>query len=268
MQNARLSVFWILLATVVCLPVAAQTESSQDDSTRRQVGATDRLFLSFAEEATLVSRQWWEGQAEFQDGDGFDAKILRGVAAFQPWAQVEFGGRVGFGDSSSGVFPDGSGATDLDLWAKYHFGSGGKTEFAAGGIATVPTGDDAVGLGFDAFSFGAFGSLRHHGDRFMLAGNIGVNVNGNGRIFGVDINGETSFTAGAGILVPGNDRLTFVGEVRLETERFDGFDSNTRLLGGINLSVGEGQVFRAALALGLTDGAPDGQLIAGYAATF
>ena len=151
MQYPRLPVLWILLAAVVCLPVAAQTEPSQDDpNTRRQVRATDRLFLSFAEEATLVDRQWWEGQAEFQDGNGFDAKILRGVAAFQPWAQVEFGGRVGFGDSSSGVLPDGSGATDLDLWAKYHFGSSGKTEFAAGGIATVPTGDDAVGLGFDA----------------------------------------------------------------------------------------------------------------------
>ena len=94
MQNPRLLVLWILLVAVVCLPVAAQTETSQDDSkTRTQVRATDRLFLSFAEEATLVSRQWWEGQVEFQDGDGFDAKILRGVAAFQPWAQVEFGGR-------------------------------------------------------------------------------------------------------------------------------------------------------------------------------
>ncbi|MCH7780634.1 MAG: hypothetical protein IH848_07290 [Acidobacteria bacterium] len=270
MQNSRLSVFWILLVFVVGLPVAAQTESSQDDSnTRHPIRATDRLFLSFAEEATLVDRQWWEGQGELQDGTGFDAKILRAVAAFQPWAQVEFGGRVGFGDTSSGVFPDGSGATDLDLWAKYHFGSGGNTEFAAGAIATVPTGDDAVGLGFDAFSFGAFGSLRHHGDRFVLAGNIGVEVNGDGQQFGnPSFNGETSFSAGVGILIPANDRLTFVGEVRLETERFAGLGSDTRLLGGINLSVGQGRVFRAALTLGLTDGAPDTQLIAGYAATF
>ena len=270
MRNPRLSVFWILLATVVWLPVTAQTDSPQDDpTTRRQAGATDRLFLSFAEEATLVDRQWWEGQAELQDGSGFDAAILRGVAAFQPWAQVEFGGRVGFGDTSRpGTLSDGSGATDLDLWAKYHFGSGGKTEFAAGGVATVPTGDDAAGLGFDAFSFGVFGSLRHHGDRFVFAGNIGVNGNGDGRFFGTSINGESFITAGAGILIPANERLSFVGEARFESERFTGFDSDTRLLGGINLGVGKGGVFRAALALGLTDGAPDGQLIAGYAATF
>jgi len=270
MRNSRLPVFLLLLAFFVWLPVAAQTDPPQADSnTTPRAGATDRLFLSFAEEATLVDRQWWEGQLELQDGNGFDATILNVVAAFQPWAQVEFGGRVGFGDTSRpGLLADGSGATDLDLWAKYHFGSGEKTEFAAGGVATVPTGDDAVGLGLDAFSFGAFGSLRHRGERFTFHGNIGLSGNGDGSVFGLNLNGETSFTAGAGVLIPTNGRLTFVGEARFESERFSGFDSDTRLLGGINLGAGKGGVFRAALALGLTDGAPDGQLIAGYAATF
>jgi hypothetical protein len=271
MRNPRFSILWILLAIVACLPVAAQTDSTEQANTTASsaLSATDRLFLSFAEEATLVDRQWWEGQAEIQDGSGYDARILRGVAAFQPWDGVEFGGRVGFGDTSlPGALPDGSGATDLDAWAKYHFGSGGKTEFAGGGVATVPTGDDTAGLGQDAFSFGAFGSMRYHGDRFVFAGNLGVRGNGDGRIFGVDLNGETSITAGAGVLVPTNRNLTFVGELRYESERFSGFDSDTRLLGGINLGVGTGGVFRAAIAFGLTDGAPDGQLIAGYAATF
>ncbi len=272
MLNPRPSFLWILLALVVCVPAAAQTDPPAEDTAAqpRQTGATDRLFLSFAEEATLVDRQWWEGQAEFLDGSGFDARILRGIAAFQPWAQVEFGGRVGFGSTSlPGTAPDGSGATDLDLWAKYHFGTGRKTEFAGGGVATIPTGDDAVGLGFDSFAIGAFVSLRHRGNRFVYTGNIGINSNGDGQVFGSSLNGETSFTAAGGILIPTNSRLTFVGEARYESERFDGSDSDTRLLGGINLGVGKGGgVFRAALALGLTDGAPDGQLIAGYAATF
>ena len=37
---------------------------------------------------------------------------------------------------------------------------------------------------------------------------------------------------------------------------------------GINLRAGKGGVFRAALAFGLTDGAPDSQLIAGFAKAF
>ena len=269
MLNPRL--YWILLAILVCVPAAAQTDSAQEDTSTppRQAGATDRLFLSFAEEATLVDRQWWEGQIEFLDGSGFDATILRGIAAFQPWDQVEFGGRVGFGDTSrAGTLADGSGATDLDLWAKYLFNPEGKTQFAGGGVATIPTGDDAAGLGFDSFSFGAFGSLRHQGNRFLYTGNIGINTNGNGQIFGTNISGDTSFTAGAGILIPTSGRLTFVGEARYGSERFSGFDSDTRLLGGINLGVGKGGVFRAAISVGLTDGAPDSQLIAGYAATF
>ncbi len=270
MRNVRISVFRILVCALACLPAVAQTDrSEQTNPTTRTVGATDRLFLSFAEEATLVDRQWWEGQAEVQDGSGFDARILRAVAAFQPWAQVEFGGRVGFGDTSlPGTLPDGSGATDLDLWAKYHFGSNGRTEFAGGGLVTIPTGDDTAGLGYDSFAFGVFGSMRHHGERLVFSGNIGVNRDGDGQLFGVSLNGETSFTAAAGVLVPSNDRVTFVGEARFQSERFDGFDSDTRLLGGINLGVGKSGVFRAALALGLTDGAPDGQLIAGYAAMF
>jgi len=269
MRNPLPAVFFSLaFAICACFPLAAQTQT-QGDSSARGIRETDRLFLSFAEEATLVDRQWWEGQVELQDGSGFDAKILNLVAAFQPWAQVEFGGRVGFGRTDTpGAVPDGSGATDLDAWAKYHFGKGGATEFAAGFLATIPTGDDAVGLGVDAFAIGVFGSVRHQSERYMLTGNIGANINGDGRVFGLNINGENSLTAAAGVLIPTGRRVSFVGEARLETERFTGADSDTRILGGINLGIGSGGVFRAALALGLSDGAPDGQLIAGYAATF
>ncbi len=270
MRKPRLPLLWFVLAVIVAFPSAAQTDAPEDQPEPvAKTAATDRLFLSFAEEAALVDRQW-EGQAEVQDGSGFDARILRVVAAFQPWEQVELGGRVGFGDTSlPGLLPDGSGATDLDLWAKYNFGGGERTEFAVGGLATVPTGDDSAGLGYDAFSFGAFGSLRHQGDRLAFHGSVGVRGNGDGRFVGATLSGETSFIAGAGVLIPAKDRLTFVGEARFESERFSGADSDTRILGGINLGVGKsGGVFRAALALGLTDGAPDAQLIAAYAATF
>ena len=118
MRNPRLSFFWILLAIVTCLPLAAQTGSSEQATTSTASGAlsaTDRLFLSFAEEATLVDRQWWEGQFEYADGSNMDVILLRGVVAFQPWKRWEMGARVGFGntDTRAGV-ADGTGATDLD----------------------------------------------------------------------------------------------------------------------------------------------------------
>ena len=268
---------WILLALVLCLPFTAQAQTDQADpadpadpakterAARRAAGAVDRLFLTFGQEARLVDRQWWEGRLEYLDGSsGADATILSVVAAFQPWDQVEFGGHVGFGDSD-GFAGSGSGATDLDLWAKYHFGEGDKTEYAAGGLVIVPTGDDAAGLGYDSFAFGGFGSVRHQGRRATFSGNLAVRLNGDG-ISGTD--GDTSIEIGLGAIVPANEKLSFVAEARFETERFDGFESDTRVLGGINLAAGKSGAFRAAIAVGLTDGAPDVQVLAGYASTF
>jgi len=258
---------WILLALVFCLPFTAQAQTDQE--AKRETRATDRMFLTFGQEATLVDRQWWEGRLEYLDlSGGTDRTILRAVAAFQPWDQVEFGGTVGFGDSS-GFGGSGSGATDLDLWAKYHFGEDDRTEYAAGGLVIVPTGDDAARLGNDSFAFGAFGSVRHRGKRATFSGNLAVRLNGDGVTnSGGSADGDTSFELGAGVIVPANDRLSFIGEVRFETERFDGFESDLRALGGINLQAGKTGGFRAALAIGLTDGAPDLQIIAGYASTF
>ena len=94
------------------------------------------LGHSFIEDATIVDNQWWEGWLEYSEGEHVDMFILHGVAAFQPWEDFELGATVGFGSSSAaGAIPDGSGATDLDIWGKYHFGEeGGNTEFAAGGV--------------------------------------------------------------------------------------------------------------------------------------
>jgi hypothetical protein len=73
---------------------------------------------------------------------------------------------------------------------------------------------------------------------------------------------------GMGVLVPLTDRLTAVGEGKIESSRFDGGDSDFRLLGGLNWRLKDRGVARVALALGLTDGAPDAQFLAGYALTF
>ena len=45
-------------------------------------------------------------------------------------------------------------------------------------------------------------------------------------------------------------------------------DSDTRLLGGINWRLANRGMFRGAVALGLDDGAPDFQLLLGYAHEF
>jgi hypothetical protein len=228
------------------------------------------LRFTFVEDATVVENQWWEGQFDYAKGDGVDLTVVRGVFAFQPWNRVGVGARVGFGNSdisgpASGL--DGSGATDLDIWGKYYFGTGsGVTEFAAGGILTIPTGDDTAGLGYDAFAFEGFGALRRPFRSWILSVDLGVQFNADGRIFGIDIDGETSFLIGGAALFPTSDRVGFVVETRYQSERFTGADDDWRVLGGANWRVSNRGIVRGAASIGLTDGAPDWQIFIGYAA--
>jgi hypothetical protein len=250
MRAARALVL-LSIVTVFIVPVV-----NAADPTRSSVGS-DRLFLAFAEDATFAQMQWWEGQLEVADGNPVDATVARLVVALQPIRSLEVGGRVGFGNTNGPAgFPDGSGATDLDVWGKWNLGTvEGDTSFAIGALATVPTGDDTVGLGFDAFNVEAFG-------------HAGVRINGNGNIGGAPLEGKTSAILGAAILFPLGTDVSFVGEANLETERFEGADSDARILGGVNWRAFERGVFRAALAVGLTDAAPDAQLLVGYAGLF
>lgn len=265
----------LVSSTLVLASLAAPGALAEDDpaATNRitaEAGITERLILGFDTEAALVDQQWWEGQAEISDDDAFDATIARLVVAFQPIRDFEFGGRVGFGSTdTSGFLPDGSGATDLDLWGKYFLGVAGKdTSFAVGALATVPTGDDTAGLGNDAFSFGGFVSIRQPLDRATLSGAFGVRVHEDGTTLGVPLEGETSAFLRVGVLGPVRPNLTVFGEAQVESERFRRLDTDFRLLGGTNWKVTERGVVRGGIAIGLSDGAPDVQVIGGYAAQF
>ncbi len=236
-----------------------------------QSAPRDRLFLSFAEDTELAETQWWEGQFEILDGEGSDALLLRGVAAFQPWKRIELGGTVGFGRTDrSGLLDDGSGATDLDLWGKYRFTESMEaTDLAVGVDAIVPTGDDSVGLGSDAFSAGIFGTMRHRLPKIALSFHIGARVTGDGEISGFDVDGQTSGRLGGAVLWPVADDVTLIGEVTYEGERFKSIgDKDTRVLAGVNWRPLNQGMLRAALGVGLSDGSPDLQFVAGYAAQF
>jgi hypothetical protein len=271
----------LLLLAVLLLAGPALAQQGHDDpdaDTARSAGATgtntssrDRLFLNFIEDGMIVDEQWWEGWLQYDDSDLIDRTILFGQAAFQMWDSVEVGARVGFGstDATSGV-DDGTGATDLDLWGKYYWNiDNDRTEISAGAILTVPTGDDSVGLGTDAFALKGFGAMRYRLEPVILTGTLGVQMNDDGRTLGSpDLDGEIAFNVGLGVIAPWSDAFSFVGELTWNSNRFDGFDDDSRLLGGINLRLGNRGMLRPALALGLQDGAPDAQVYVGYAYSF
>ena len=88
-------------ALVLFLAAAPLAAAAQGTGSAKLTSGSDRLFQAFIEDAALVERQWWEGQLEYAEGDSFDVLVLRGIAAFQPWKDVEVGVRVGFGSSEN-----------------------------------------------------------------------------------------------------------------------------------------------------------------------
>ncbi len=268
--GSRFAFCLILLAavTIAVTPLAAQTSS--------RTPTTDRLFLGFAKDASLADQQWWEGQLEISSHDILDTVAAKLVFAVRPVERFEFGGIVGFADSDLPTplnSLEGSGATDLDLWGKYELGSlEDGTDLAVGLTVTIPTGDDSAGLGRDSFDAGVFFSSRKAMNGFDLVGHVGANFHGDGRILGVDLDGKVSAELGIGFIFPMSSTISLVAEGHLETKQYkntgDLGDTDTRILGGADWKLGGNGMLRAALALGLTDGAPDTQLILGYAARF
>jgi hypothetical protein len=232
--------------------------------------ANDRLFQAFAEDATVVPNQWWEGSVDYATYEHVDVTALTLTAAFKPIARLEVGGHVGFGQSSADAdLGDGSGATDLDVWGKWHLGTaGGRAEFAVGGLATVPTGDDSAGLGHDAFDLEGFGAMRYRLPEAILTVHAGFRMNGDGHVQGYSLDGKTSAFLGAGVIFPLSDKVSLVGEANMESERWKSSDSDFRLLFGANWRPLNRGMIRASVSAGLTDAAPDLRLTAGYAYTF
>lgn len=274
----------IAVLTLVCLigtGAVAQQEQVEVAEVERPASqavmsdipaGADRLFQRFIEDAAVAPEQWWEGQLVYTDVDPWETLVARLVFALHPYEDWEFGGRVGFGrsDTPPGL-QDGTGATDLDAWAKWRLadlGAEGRTDVALGGVLTLPTGDDAAGLGTDSFGLELFGAIRQLFDSFELVGNVGFRLNQDGRVFGRDLEGQVSALLGAGLVLPVGRRVSVIGELNFETERFRGAESDLRFVGGVNWAVGRRGLVRGALELGATDGAPDLALTAGYAWVF
>ena len=244
-------------------------------------GISDRLFLAFAQDAVMVKSQWWEGQLEYADGSKgvpTDVWLMRGVVAFRPIKNLEIGGNFGFGTTSaSDPRYEGTGATDLEAYGKWVFpNAAANTDFTAGLLFTIPTGDDTAGLGFNSFATQAFGGVRYRLDSVVLGGHVGLCLNGDGAFQGQPLNGKASFEMGFSALFLLANQVSFVAEAQVATARFDnpdpsnkvGAEAATQILGGVNWRAFGRGMLRGAIAFGLTDGAPNASVLASYAYTF
>ena len=212
-----------------------------------------------------------ETQLQRQDGDSVDRGLLNliGAAQFDAIPEVEFGIRASLVGVDIDGGPGGDGIGDTELWAKYVLGAtqDNRHELAFGAKVTLATGDGDDGTGLDSDRSKLFVAGRRETSWGVLTGNLGLSLNGDGALFGNALDGKNSLSANVGAIVPWTYRLAFVSELGFEGKRFELGEDEATVLGGVNILLKEGAL-RAALALGLSDGAPDTELTVGYAFEF
>jgi hypothetical protein len=226
----------------------------------------DRLFVSFAEDVPVVEHYRGEFRLDYGSFDDWSTTTGELVGAIQipGLPDVELGARVGYGNSDPDGLSSESGATDLDVWGKLRAGPRADgSDYGFGFVMSFPTGEEAPGLGADSLGVKLFYTSRHPLGWAVLSWNAGVQVNEDGKVYGVRLDGEIAPVGGVALIFAPRDDLGVIAELYASGERFEEGDADVRLLGGVNWKIRDYLHLRGALTLGLSDGAPSPGVTAG-----
>lgn len=221
-----------------------------------------RLLQRFVEDAAIVPGGWAEGQFLYTNlPDDATRWSIGALLAFKVTDQVEAGIRLGYLSVDADPAPEGSGLSDIDLYAKYRF-HGGAGRCALGGLVKAPTGDEESGLGTGQTDVEGFFACRADLQAVTLAGNLGARYNGDPDPPLPAAN--ASILAGGALLLPVGVRTTFLIEATYESERLNGAGSDARLtLGYQGVAERPGFGFRGGVGLPLSENAPDYEVLFG-----
>ena len=225
-----------------------------------------RLFQRFVEDAAVSTGGWIELQYRFDNLQDGTQHFLGPLVAFKIVSDIEGGLRFGWQDVNPDSGPNESGFSDVELYAKYRF-PGNRARAAVGGLVKLPKGDEEKGLGTGKEDFEVFAGWRADLDAVSIVANAAARFNGD-----PDPplpSSSNSFLVGGGFLLPASARTTFVIEATFETERVEGASNDSRLTLGLQHRGRERHGgLRGAVAIPLSDGAPDYQVIAGAYFTY
>jgi hypothetical protein len=122
-----------------------------------------------------------------------------------------------------------------------------------------------------------FGATRYALEKVSLAGHLGFRINGDwemeytdpffGGTYKYTVDGKASFLFGGAVLFAVSPQATLMGELDFETARIEEGETDGRLTFGGDFGLGETMHLRGGLGIGLTDGAPDFEILVGVAAS-
>jgi len=225
-----------------------------------------RLFQRFVEDAAISTGGWIELQYRFDNLQDGTQHFLGPLVAFKIVNDFEGGLRFGWQDVNPDSGPNESGFSDIDLYAKYRF-PGNRSRTAVGGLVKLPKGDEEKGLGTGKEDFEVFFAWRADLDAVSIVANVAARYNGNPEP--PLPSSSNSALVGGALLLPVSARETFVIEATFETERVEGATNDARLTLGLQHRGRQRKGgLRGAVAIPLSDGAPDYQVIFGVYATY
>ena len=225
-----------------------------------------RLFQRFAEDAAVSTGGWAEILYRYTNQANGSEHVLGPLVAFKIVNNIEGGLRFGFKDVNLDPGSGGSGLSDIDLFAKYRFPRG-RGRAALGALVKVPAADEEDGLGTGKSDLEVFAAWRGDLEAVSIVANAGARFNGDPDPPAAPTDNSLFF--GGALILPASPTLTFVIEGTYETERFEGASDDARLTLGVQSRRAQGRSgFRGAVAIPLSDGAPDYEAILGAFLTY
>ncbi len=261
---------WLILAALLAIPAAVNAQVSPDS----------RLLQRPELDGANVTGAWLRGETRYQHwkiGDEVKAdSFVIGPTFAAPIADdlVELGGRVWLDYFD----PQGSsnewGFSDIDIWGKY-VPIDDPFLLSLGMLFTLPTGAEKVVLpnATGEFNFEVFSGLRYYAtDVVALIAHMNLRFNSDMDVQyqGVkgEVDGKVSFGIGGGVIFEVSPGFNILGQLDLETERYEDQKNNIELTGGIEYMLNEMVSLNGGLGVGLDKGAPEFEMIGGVNVLF
>jgi len=218
---------------------------------------------------------WLFPQFRFQswDNDAGDSKtwMVGPVFAWSPeqLAALEVGTRFFLMSYDPDKGSSETGFSDIDIWGKYQVLTD-PLLLSVGLSFTLPTGGEKIVHPWASgeFNFELFGAARYYvSDILALVGHIGFRINADADIkvggTKTEIDGATQFELGAGVIWQAVDKLDLTAELNFATEAYKDTDNAIELTFGGEYFFTDTLSADLALGIGLDDGSPDFEIIAG-----
>ncbi len=213
-----------------------------------------RLFQSYFFDTPIATTNHVQpGLVHSSYDNDFSTMFIGANGGYALNPKTEILGKLGY-VSNSWKGSSESGLSDLTVVGRYKLSEGKETQFSAGGLITLPIGSKDVGQ--SNLNFGGFGAVRHPMKNGMV-------ITGNAALlfeeYGDDR--ESSFEIAGGVIYPKDEKMNIIGELTIKGDK-----DWMMLSGGVDYLLSGGRA-RAAIGLGLDNGAPDFQIQAGYLLT-